>query len=62
MKPGRPQVWTRRQRDKSWVRIVSKLQAQGGRKGVDRLVATRYGWLAVRHEATVLIAALSEGL
>lgn len=27
-----------------------------------RAVATRYDWLAVRHEATVLVAAINERL
>jgi transposase len=39
IKPGRPQVWTRRQ-----------------------LIATRYDKLAVRYEATVLVAAINKWL
>lgn len=74
------------QRDGTWVRIVTQLQAQAdanrliiwdvnvdstsvgptstppGRLKRHRAVAARYGKLAVRYEASVLVAVLNEWL
>jgi transposase len=62
-KPGRPPRWTRRQLiDGIRFRVRTGIPWRDMPEKRHRAVATRYDKLAVRYEATVLVAAINEWL